>query len=252
MNKALALILLAACGDDGATVVDAAIDTTQADSMVDMSPAVKEGQVFIAEAHSPIDISTAYAMLLDGPLEMPTAMVDGCITMPLTSASSLGAGTITITGTAIDLTLTQDETGDVYTAGSTPADLMTPGATLTVSATGATVPAFTGTVTAPELFDTTFPMSLSRSNPVTLTWTAGSATAAWFLFTAESGAMLCRGPDSGSFTVTQAAFALMPASADTAMITGYRVTETTTTAGARTVYIRAADGQSSGPLDFGQ
>lgn len=256
MKRTLAVVLLVAgCGDDGATVVDGAVgDTRVADTPIDNAPGIKEGQVFISEvATTPTPTSLAYASLLDGPLEVTLADADGCVTMPNNPATSLPAGTITITGTTAAVTLVQAGQGEVYSPNApAPTDLFTAGATLTVSGTGATVPAFTGTVTAPaKLENVAFPSTLSRSAPATITWTAGTGTAMWFLLTTSGGAMLCRGPDNGSFTLTTAALALLSSTATSARIIGYRVSETTATAGAWKIYLRAADGLTSTQITLG-
>jgi hypothetical protein len=132
-------------------------------------------------------------------------------------ASSLAAGSITVTGTTTDVTLAQ-QTGSSssYTANPpAPADLFAPGATLTVTATGAIVPAFTGAVVAPQpLADVVFPASISRAAPATITWTSGTRDTMWFLVASNNatpGAMLCTAPDNGSFTLTTNAIGLLPA-----------------------------------------
>lgn len=258
MKPALALVLfVAACGDDGGTIADAATGdtTTVADAAHDAAPTAKEGQVFIAEAHSPAEIATAFAMFLNGPLLAPTGSADGCLTMPNTSGASLSAGSIDITGTTEPLMLVQDDPGDVYTTTTLPpTDLFSAGDTLTVTASGDEVPAFTATVDAPApLANVGFPASLSRSAPATVTWTAGTANAVWLLLnsaTVTEGALLCRTTDTGSFTMTPAALALLPSGVTKATFIMYRLDETEKTAGAWTIYVRAADGQVSGALDI--
>lgn len=262
MNRALACSLLAValgtgCGDDGNTIVDGAVPDSRApDAALDAPPEAKEGQVIVAEAHSPIEISTAFGMLMDGPLFSPTATADDCLTMPNMSAASLSAGSITITGTTTSLTLAQEDPGDVYTTSTLPpADLFAAGATLTVTATGDTVPAFTGTVVAPEpLADVVFPASLSRASSADVTWTADSGSAVWVFVnsaTETEGAILCRTTDAGSFTLTPAALAILPATLTSVSILVYRLDETEVTAGAWTIYLRAADIQSSDAIAIG-
>ena len=258
MKLALALALFAVgCGDDGTTTVDAAPSATKvADAAIDGAPAGKEGQVFIAEAHDPIEIATAFAMMFDGPLISPTATADECLTMPNTPGSSLSAGSITVAGTTTPLTLAQDAPGDVYTpAVEPPSDLFAAGATLTAAATGGVVPAFSGSVVAPApLANVAFPASLSRAAPATVTWTAGSGSTVWIFVnsaTTTEGALLCRTTDDGTFTLTPAALALLPAALTQVTIVAYRINETTTTAGAWTIYVRAVDLRTSGQLAIG-
>lgn len=207
----------------------------------------------LSETQSPA-ISDAYAVMLDRPLETPLASADGCSTTSLFGYdSSLAVGTVTITGTTSPVTLERPGVKGLYRPNAAvPTDLFTDGAQLMVHATGATVPEFTGTVTAPTpLANVVFPTALSRSAPATITWTQGSGTTMWFLLLSEEATMLCKGPDNGSFTLTTGALALLPASTTSARIYANRVVETTTTAGAWTIYIRAADAVSGTEIPLG-
>lgn len=250
MKRFIALALLVgACGDDGGATIDAAVtpDSPLPDASVDAAPVAKEGQVLLAEAHSRFGSSTIVAMFMDGPLSVTTGSADGCEVIADMPATSLAAGTITVTGTTIDVTLTQSDVGDPYLPPVVPPnDLFAAGATLTVTATGDVVPAFTGDVVAPQpLEDVVFPASISRAAPATITWTAGSGDTMWFLVVSAnrtSGGMLCKAPDNGSFTLTTGAIALLPAALTQLMIVAYRMNEVPVSAGAWTVYLRAADG----------
>lgn len=250
MKRFLAVALLVgACGDDGGTTIDAAVtpDSSSPDASVDAPPAVaKEGQVFVAEAHGNVESSIAVAMFVGGPLYVATGSADGCDAIADMPASSLAAGSITVTGTTSDVTLAQDMADDPYTpTAPTPTDLFAAGATLTVTATGGVVPAFTGDVVAPQpLADVVFPDSISRAAPAMITWTAGSGDTMWFLVAsanATPGGMLCKAPDNGSFTLTTDAIGLLPAALTQLTIVAYRMNEAPVTAGAWTVYVRAAD-----------
>jgi hypothetical protein len=251
------ITLACGCGDDAAMPTDGAVaDTSTPDAAVDVQPPAKEGQVFIMESQTPVEIASAFAMLMDGPLLSPTATADGCLTMANAPAASLSAGAITITGTTEPLTLTQPSAGEVYVPdGDPPTNLFEPGATLTVAAAGDAVPAFTGTVVAPvPLADVVFPVALSRASSATVTWTADTAPAMWLLVnsaTATEDAMLCRTTDTGSFTLTPAALALLPTPVTKVSIAIYRLDETMVAAGAWTIYLRAAELQSSTQLALG-
>jgi hypothetical protein len=239
------LLLLAACGDDSPTAMPDA-NAPQPDAAVDAFAVRKEGQVVIMEGRSPDPSATAVASFVDGRLLVPIATADGCDVFDNTPASSLDAGSITITGTSTPLTLVQEAAGKVYTTTqSVPDDLFSPAATLTVTATGGTVPAFTGGVTAPAPLDSlVIPSSISRATPATITWTAGSGNEVWVLVAALNGAargMLCRTTDSGSFTLTEAAIAQLPATTTEVSLLVYRVKKTVVTAGSWDVMLYAVD-----------
>ncbi len=252
------LSVVVACGGDGEVGSDASpsADAESPDAVVDGAPGLREGQVFIGEASIPAEVSVAYAMIVDGPLIEPLAEADGCLSAPDTPGSSLAAGAIAITGTTAPITLAQERDGDVYVPTSPPPpDLFTAGETLTVTSTGATVPAFSGSVVAPvELGAVGFPAPLARSAPATMTWAAGAADFMIILIasaTSTQGAILCRVPDTGSFTLSPAALALLPAAVTEVRIVTYRVEETEVAAGAWRVFLRAADGVTSDAIPFG-
>ncbi len=257
MNRLLVVALLVgACGDDGggATIDAATIDTavmpdSSLDASVDGPPEAKEGQVFLGEARTLTNQSTpvAIAMFVNGPLYVTLGSADGCDAIDDMPSSSLSAGSITVTGTTSAVTLAQSSLTSPYTANPpAPADLFAAGATLTVTATGAVVPAFTGNVVAPQpLADVVFPASISRAAPATITWTAGTADTMWIGVAsadATPGGMLCKAPDNGSFTLTTDAIGLLPSTLTQLTMFAYRMNETPVTTGAWTVSVRAADG----------
>lgn len=237
-------------GGDAATIDTAVtLDSTSPDASVDARPATKEGQVFLGEARTTTDQSTpvAIAMFVDGPLYVTLGSMDGCDAIDDMPASSLAVGSITVTGTTSEVTLAQSSLTSPYTANPpAPADMFAAGATLTVTATGAVVPAFTGNVVAPQpLADVVFPASISRAAPATITWTAGTADTMWIVVAsaeATPGGIMCKAPDIGSFTLTTGAIGLLPATLTQLTMFAYRMNETPVTAGAWTVSVRAADG----------
>lgn len=256
MNRLLVVALLVgACGDDGGVTIDAAVTPDSAspdasvDASVDAPPVAKEGQIFLGEARSTTNSTPVVSgMFMNGPVYVTLASADGCDAIDDMPASSLAAGSITVTGTTSDVTLAQQNgpNSPYYSNSATPADLFAAGATLTVTTTGAIVPAFTGDVVAPQpLADVVFPDSISRAAPATFTWTAGTSDTMWFLVAsadATPGGMLCTAPDNGSFTLTTDAIALLPPAVTQLTIVAYRMNEVPVTAGAWTVYVRAADG----------
>jgi len=267
MNRLLVIALLVgACGGDSGTkpdaaTIDAAVtpDSASPDASVDASPSAKEGQIFLGELRSSTNQSTTVVvgMFMDGPLYHKLGSADGCDAIDDMPASSLAAGSITVTGTTSDVTLAQTNgsSSPYYASSQVPADLFTAGATLTVTATGAVVPAFTGGVVAPQpLADVVFPDSISRAAPATITWTAGTSDTMWFLVAsadATPGGMLCKAPDNGSFTLTTNAIGLLPPAVTQLTIVAYRMNEVPVTAGAWTVYVRAADGVAADTTPIG-
>lgn len=243
-------MVLGACGDDGGDAIDSGVGSDATiDMAVDAAPANAEGQVFIGE--TPLT-SIVVAMFLSGPLLDGTGIAGPCQSGDTTPASSLDAGTISITGTTEPLTLVQEEPGDVYVAPESPTDVFVPGATLTVTTTGGQVPAFTATVTAPQPLTITTPTTYSRAAPPTFTWGAGTGSSElWILLqsatTAAPGGILCRVPDTGSYTMTTAALALLPAGVTQVTAIVYRIVETKVQAGAWSVALRAADGAANRP-----
>jgi hypothetical protein len=257
MNRLLVVAsLVGACGGNGgatfdAATIDAAVtpDSRPPDASVDARPAAKEGQVFLGHLRDTTNASTTVvlAMFMNGPVYVTTASADGCDAIQDMQPSSLAAGALTVTGTTSDLTLAQNSPNAPYTASSgVPADLFAAGATLTVTATGAVVPAFTGDVVVPQpLAGVVFPGSISRAAPATITWTAGTGDTMWFLVAsgdATPGGMLCKAPDNGSFTLTTNAIGLLPPAVTKLTIAAYRMNEVPVAAGAWTVYLRVVDG----------
>jgi hypothetical protein len=122
------------------------------------------------------------------------------------------AGTLTITGGQISgaLTLTPTNTNGSYTAPVLQSRIFSPGATLSVSATGGAVPAFSGktvqappdlTVTAPA-FDGQNRTSLSRAGALSVGWTgAGPGSVQVALTTSQqyvrSVSAVCMFPAAG-------------------------------------------------------
>lgn len=135
------------------------------------------------------------------------------------------AGTITITGGKKPLTLIPDAMGN-YSSTKDSLPLWDGGEMITVSGAGATVPAFTMTLTAPVAIDITeplnqgggTPMALDRSKDFVLTWTNGGPGSFYLtmydgMFNVTSKHMLaCYFPSApGTGTVPKAALQALPA-----------------------------------------
>jgi hypothetical protein len=256
------IVLAAACGgvesnpDAPPPAADAPPATPDAESTTG------DGIVIIAEQTTGGGAQSIVGVTLnDGPLfgAAPTASVGGCdFYMPTPDTNSgLSAGVITVTGTTAPVTATPDSaTPPVsYDDGTTPDDLFAPGAQLTVSAAGEPLglPAFTGTVVAPDpLANVTFPASISRTAPTIITYTAGTSDEVWAwilgIGSAEGDLIFCRTTDTGSFTFPTAAIAMLPGTVTQGLIVLWRTNASSVIAGPVAVALTAADAQSSGTI----
>lgn len=256
------VLSLAACGDGGGGgggggMIDA---STQSDStMADAAPpdgptGPRQGIVIVSEADllGETDAS-ADVVLANGRLfGTPATTVGDCdVYLAEPDEVSHSAGVISITGTTEPLTLTPDGSTPPVNYGAMPdplpTDLFATGATLTFSAAGGEVPAFSGTVTAPgPIAGAAFPATVSRSTASTVTWTAGTAEGAWvwLLGFDEMGGgealLFCRTADDGSFDIPPAAVAMFPAAYTVGLTLLWRVNDTEVTAGVWDVALTAA------------
>lgn len=262
MNKLLAVVLVAACGDDPVTKVDAGIqpDTPPADAAIDADTRARDGLVILAEIRGADEDVTADAILADGPVfGTPIASAGGCDVYEDPGETGFSAGNISITGTTEAITLVPNTATpvDYDPVATLPADLFAPGATLTVAAAGATVPAFNATVTAPAVLENTVvPATISRATPPSITWTAGTADEMWiwiipFVGNGET-VIWCRAPDNGSFALTTAITGLVPAQATSGLVILWRTNTTEVTAGNWTVDVTAGDAFNSSAVTFEQ
>src|SRR5262249_46487517 len=129
-----------------------------------------------------------------------------------------------------------------------------PGATISVTAAGGDFPAFSGTVTGPgTLAGYTVPTTISRAG-YTATWTAGSGPKIWVfvigLASTTTTDIICRGDDTGTFTIPPSTFALLPAAADQGVAAVARVAELDLTTPLASVYV--VDEISSGLIPITQ
>jgi len=177
-------------------------------------------------------------------------------------SEGLSAGTISITGTVETITLQEShERGGVKYRPS--ARVANPpfvhGATIRVEASGgADVRAFTISVVAPpELIGFAPPRSLTRSG-YTATWSPDSGTAIEIVIgasssrTSEDGAiLLCRVPDTGTYSVPASTLALFPPSFDEALVNVSRVADTVSILGNARITLEATTlVGSSEPIPF--
>jgi len=119
------------------------------------------------------------------------------------------AGTLTLTGLTAPVTL-EPTMDNFYTASGTPTEnLFEPGSMITLTAEGATLPAFdvSTTAVAPLAPAIPCPLELIAGQDLTVTWDAatGGNLIRWEMisaFHAGDGPMvLCEGPDTGSLVV---------------------------------------------------
>lgn len=132
---------------------------------------------------------------------------DVCQPYPLQQS----AGPMTLTGLTSTVTLTPTGDGNYDTSGTPTANMFEPGATVTLTAAGADLPAFTVSTTAPVHLTPAIPCPVEpvAGQDLIVTWDAGDGDLVrWEMisaFHAGDGPMvLCEGPDTGSLTVPAA------------------------------------------------
>jgi len=261
-SPALILVLAAGCGSvssnpDAADTADAPPASDAA--ALDAEAFANEGIVVIAEQTDPSGTSSTVSVsMADGALfGGPAASAGGCGFYDMPSEAGESAGVVTIAGTLVDVIATPDAMVPVnYGTGTLPTDLFTPGSTLTVTAAGATVPAFTGSVIAPAaLAGVALPTAISRAAPPTLRWTAGAGDEmwSWVLGISMGGVSLvwCRMPDTGTFAIPTAALGLIPTTVTSALVILWRTNVTPVRAGAWSVALTAAEATATGSVTIG-
>jgi hypothetical protein len=191
---------------------------TAHDASEDAPAQMMSGLITVTNIHNgTITASSATAQFTQGNIYGTKLGGDGtCLMLHNPPTEGLSGGTITITGTTTPITLTPSGSPAKYHAGSLPSPVFAAGAALTVNVPGSDVPAFNATVTAPtEVTGFTTPSTISRAAGYQATWTQGTGRV-WLLINAahspsDVDLLLCKVPDTGSFTVTPAALALFPA-----------------------------------------
>lgn len=194
-------------------------------------------------------------------LGSPIASGGGCDQYDALTTEGMSAGTIAVAGANTPFTLVPAGSPPTVTYSPVPdplpTDLFNAGATLSVTAPGADFPAFTGSVVAPAaVVGFTPPASFSRSTPPTFTWTAGTSDYVWVeIVTLDMGGMsqaifICPTTDDGSFAISTAMTALIPASHTFAGMVVVRINDTALTPTATSeAHLMAATGTAGfGPL----
>lgn len=257
----VALGLVPAC-DPVANTPDAGPAGADASPMPPDAEADRDhGIVIIAEQLDPANPtprSTAAASFFDGPLfDGPDASGGGCNFYNAPNETGLSAGPIDVTGTSAPIMLVPSSASPpvMYSPmpNPPPADLFAPGDSITMTAAGSEVPAFTGSVVAPAVIEgAAFPAAVSRATGGTVTWTARTADEMWLWLAAPSQAgtidlLWCRMPDSGSFAIPPAGVALFPASATSVGFILWRVNARSVNAGNWSVALSVAS-STPGPV----
>lgn len=176
---------------------------------------------------------------------LPTCTVPAsagdCYTLvcPTQAPMFFGAGTITASVEGTQLLSADANPLGIYAAqGSGPA--FTAGQTVSFAATGAAVPAFTGSVSAPEPPATTLPASIPSSADLVVTWTASiAAEDVSLLIIGTGGQLICRAPASQG-TITVASSLLSSLGTGTAAVSLAASNSTRQTAGEYTIDLSAS------------
>lgn len=249
IRRALPFLFVVACSNNNHANVDApvkhdapAVDAPAVDAPPpDAPPPPRAGLVFITESQAngatPASAG-AGAVFADNSGFGTTAGTNGaCTHYTNTQSKGYSAGTITITGTASPITL--NPTGvkpavQYSSAAMVPNPAFVAGATITITgAGGPDFPAFTMTAVGPATLAGFTPSTtpISRAAGYTATWTAGAGPGMWVYLVGLTGQtfdiLLCRVPDTGSYTVAPASLALLAASDTMAAVIVARVDEVT-------------------------
>lgn len=233
----LLLVPLAACGGSSATTPDGGPTTdagasdaspSDASSTADAAAPANVGFITLLSDTAPPHARASATFLTGGPAYLCSEQPAGpCILYRCTPRPGAGtrpaphAGPIQLTGLTqpLDFTPATDGTYPVSILQTT--SLWTGGETLTASAPGATVPAFTTTVTTPRritLSAPTLPTGdwlIDRAQPLALTW-SGATTEDLIvtlgIITIDPVELECVFPASaGTGTLPAAALGLLPA-----------------------------------------
>jgi hypothetical protein len=173
---------LATTGDLGVTAPDAAGDAGvsyvgRVLAVSTLTPASSGGQATLAEYRGVVF-----------PTKATLATIGACRVestdrpVPITFSTSHSAGVITITGGAQTVTFTPDASGAYPVYSNQSAGLWSGGETITVTATGAEVPAFSASATAPAPVQITQPAKVpagtvvmfDRTQDFPVSWVPGS------------------------------------------------------------------------------
>ncbi len=234
----LLLVALAACGGSTATAPDsgpaANADATTsdasppADATSDAATPANVGFVTLLSDTAPAHARASATFLTGGPAFLCTEQPSGACTLyrcsPRPGASTRPAphaGIIQLTGLTQALSFTPATDGSYPVSILQTSSLWTGGETVTASAPGASVPAFTASVTTPHRITLGAPALptgdwlIDRTQPIVLTWSGASAEDVIVTLGANTVDPLeleCVFPASaGTGTLPAAALGLLPA-----------------------------------------
>jgi hypothetical protein len=151
-----------------------------------------------------------------------------CTIGSCTTATWQSAGVITVATTAGSIQI-DPGADNSYPTKASQAPLYTPGETITISALGATVPAFNGTLVAPGKPTLTSPLAqqgmlvIDRSHDFAFAWTGGGSQDVWMTISGGNYMkwIACRYPASaGHATIPKAVLATLPAGAGSFGLSG--------------------------------
>lgn len=217
----LAWVLLAACGGGSGGGGD---DVGLVDAPASV-PGNRGSVVVQGFKSSNANGGTATASFTMGTGGCPVTTLDNCVLTQACAAPAaqpVSAGTVTATGAAVPISLAPkaDATYPMLSDYMATAPWLAGGETVDVTATGATVPAFHGTVTAPNRPTITAPampaagamLAVTRASGFSTTWTGGGAGKLEIYLSSGSTTLVCDlDASAGSGTIPAATLAMLPA-----------------------------------------
>jgi hypothetical protein len=156
------------------------------------------------------------------------------------------AGTLTATVNDVEVASLTPGSGNTYlrTDATT---VFAAGDSVEFAATGDTVPAFTLATTAPAPPTITFPTTIARTAPLSLSWSGARAERFQIVLSSGARVLVCLGEDTGSVSVPPALLGELAAS--TTAFLGLTVfNQAVVTEGEWTIAATAAEGRTTGPV----
>jgi hypothetical protein len=204
--------------DDAAMLADVALPPADLGNVLLTSGSYEDGTIQPLIAQAVFYPSVAATGCSIAPLDGCT--LETCVAGAGSTAPLVGAGSITITGGAYPLVLTEPTPDSVYGPAMDGGllALWNGGEGLVVTASGDVVPAFAGSLIAPTQVTVTTPMpsSIVRSSPLALSWSGASAGKLTVDLSAGTGTndyyLECQfDVSAGTGTIPAAALAVLPA-----------------------------------------
>ena len=188
----------------------------------------------------------------EAPIAGTVIASDGpCTVRARAPVPGVSAGTITLTGTSVPITI--EAAGPELRYAYLGPAFAREGEPIAVVATGGDFPVFGATVIAPPvLVGYTSPTAVELEG-YTATWTPSAGTQIQILIAAfhngsDAMTITCRVPDTGTFTVPHSTLALLPWLFDRAVVEVARIAESVVQVGAETVTIQVESAVTSNLL----